>query len=350
MTITPKLGTLQMSGAKKTGDFGEKLRGSALLARAAEVLDIEVEGIRAVRDGLSTPFVDLIGQCLTTLDGGGKLVLSGIGKSGHIGHKMAATLASTGSRAAFMHPVEAMHGDLGLLCEKDVLIALSYSGETEELLSVLPAAKRLGCPIVAITGKVDSRLAQWSDLTVPMPVPREACPFNLAPTTTTTALLALGDAVAIVLLECRKFGVDDYAKLHPAGAIGRSITLRVVDIMRTGEKFPRLARETSVRDALMAMTRARCGAVAVVDARGRLAGIFTDGDFRRHIMADSALLDAPLERVMTPGPVTISDGAMAVELVRLVEESRINDVLVVDDAGRPVGLVDIQDLPKFKIM
>lgn len=328
----------------------EKLRISEILRRAAEVMDIEMEGIKAVRDALSQPFADLVGYCLECLEGGGKLVLSGIGKSGHIGQKLAATLASTGSRAVFMHPVEAMHGDLGLLSEKDILIALSYSGETEELLAVLPAASRLGCPIIALTGVPQSRLAQWSDLTVPMSVSREACPFNLAPTTSTTALLALGDALAIVLLECRKFGLDDYAKLHPAGAIGRSITLQVRDIMRTDGRFPRVSPGASVREALLAMTQARCGAVAVVDEQQVLLGIFTDGDFRRHIVENSGLLDTVIEEVMTRKPITLPPDAMAVELVKLVEKRKIDDVLVVDEAGCAVGLVDIQDLPRFKIM
>jgi arabinose-5-phosphate isomerase len=243
-----------------------------------------------------------------------------------------------------------MHGDLGLLQREDLLLALSYSGETEELLAVLPSAKRLGVPIVALTGNPESKLAGWADLTVPMTVPREACPFNLAPTSTTTALAALGDALAIVLLECRKFGLDDYAKLHPAGAIGRSITLMVTDIMRTGERFPTVDPETPVRDALLAMTRARAGSVAVVEPDRRLLGIFTDGDFRRHVTRDAAVLDAPIHTVMTADPVTIRDTAMAVEVVKLLEEIKVDDILVVDVGNRAVGLVDIQDLPRFKVM
>jgi arabinose-5-phosphate isomerase len=227
---------------------------------------------------------------------------------------------------------------------------LSYSGETDELLDVVPSAKRMGVPVVAITGSTESRLARWSDLVVPMTVPREACPFNLAPTTTTTALLALGDALALGLLEGRRFGRDDYARLHPAGAIGRSITLRVTDIMRSGERFAAVAPDTPVREALLAMTRARCGAVAVVGADQGLLGIFTDGDFRRHVTRDAAVLSAPICSVMTARPIVIRDDAMAVELVRLLEERKIDDVLVVDAAHRAVGLVDIQDLPRFKVM
>ena len=318
--------------------------------RAREVLDLEIDGLTRIRDELGEPFAELVGLCLDTISEGGKLVLSGIGKSGHIGHKLAATLASTGSPAVFLHPVEAMHGDLGLLARNDLLIALSYSGETEELLSVLPAAKRLGIPIVAVTGSTDSSLAQWSTLTVPMPVSREACPFNLAPTTTTTALAALGDALAIVLFETRGFSRSDYARLHPAGAIGRSITLRITDIMRTGDRFPCVLPDTSVKEALVHMTRARSGSVAIVNEQGVLLGIFTDGDFRRHITEKPDLLETPIAEVMTENPITIRAEAMAVELMNLLEKQSVDDILVLDCEGRAVGLVDSQDLPRFKLM
>jgi arabinose-5-phosphate isomerase len=339
-----------MSGAEKNLTGPRVLCSADVLRRAREVIDIEREGLRTLRDGLGDPFVQLVSRCLDVLENGGKLVFSGIGKSGHIGHKLAATLASTGSRSVFMHPVEAMHGDLGILAAADLLLAVSYSGETDELLALLPSAKRIGATVVAITGNAQSQLARWSDLVVPMAVSREACPFNLAPTTTTTALLALGDALAIVLMECRRFGLDDYARLHPAGAIGRSITLRVTDIMRTGDRFAVAQPDTTVRDALVAMTQARCGAVAVVDAQGILAGIFTDGDFRRRITGDVAVLHAPIRSVMTPNPIAIRADAMAVELVQLLEQRKIDDVLVVDAENRAVGLVDIQDLTRFKLM
>lgn len=321
-----------------------------VLGRAREVFDAEISGLAAVRDGLGAEFEALVELSLTALDGGGKLVFVGIGKSGHIGQKLAATLSSTGSRAAFLHPVEAMHGDLGILTEKDVVLALSYSGETDELLAVLPAAKRLGARIVAITGNPASRLAQWADLTVPMPVPREACPFNLAPTTSTTALLALGDALAMVLLDCRRFELNDYAKFHPAGAIGRSITLGVADIMRQGDAFPTVAPECPVREVLVTMTKARSGSVAIIAPDRTLLGIFTDGDFRRHIMTNPNLLESQIQEVMTANPITVNVRAMAVELVRILEHRKIDDIIVVDDANHAVGLVDIQDLPRFKVM
>ena len=299
---------------------------------------------------MGAPFVALVRKCLDILHHGGKLVLCGVGKSGHISKKLAATLASTGARAVFMHPVEAMHGDLGIVSPQDLLLAVSYSGETDELLRVLPAVKRMAVPIVAITGKTDSRLAEFSDMVVPMPVEREACPFNLAPTTTTTALLALGDALAMVLLDCQDFQLSDYAMNHPAGAIGRTITLTVRDCMRTGEHCASVHPGTSVRDALLAMTKARDGAVAIVDDADKLLGIFTDGDFRRAMTADDNILHAPIESVMTPNPISINQKQMAVEILKLLERKKIDDVTVVDDNGRFVGMVDIQDLPKFKVM
>lgn len=321
-----------------------------ILERAREVIDIELSGVKKVRDELGDPFVALVRKCLDILHHGGKLVLCGVGKSGHISKKLAATLASTGARAVFMHPVEAMHGDLGIVSPQDLLLAVSYSGETDELLRVLPAVKRMGVPIVAITGKTDSRLAEFSDMVVPMPVEREACPFNLAPTTTTTALLALGDALAMVLLDCQDFQLSDYAMNHPAGAIGRTITLTVKDCMRTGEHCASVHPGTSVRDALLAMTKARDGAVAIVDDADKLLGIFTDGDFRRAMTANDNILHAPIESVMTPKPISINQKQMAVEILKLLERKKIDDVTVVDDNGRFVGMVDIQDLPKFKVM
>ncbi len=319
------------------------------IERARQVMDIEIDGVLAVRDGLGEEFTRLVDLCIGVLDNGGKLVFCGIGKSGHIGRKLTATLASTGSPSAFLYPVEAMHGDLGMLSSGDLLLALSYSGESEELLAVLPAARRLGVPIVAICGNRDSRLAGWSDLVVPMPVPREACPFGLAPTTSTTALLVLGDALAIVLMERRNFQMTDYAKLHPAGAIGRSITLKITDVMRA--EFPKIGPETLVHEALVAMTAARSGSVAVVDAAGRLLGIFTDGDFRRRITQEPAsLLQRRISEVMTANPITIKASAMAIEVLKIIETRHIDDIIVVDDEGRAVGLVDVQDLPSFKLM
>lgn len=321
-----------------------------ILKLAKEVVDTEIHGLQTLRDELDSEFVELVYRILDILRQGGKIVLCGVGKSGHISKKIAATLASTGSRAVFMHPVEAMHGDLGLISPNDIVLAVSYSGETDELLAVLPAVKRLGVPVAAITGKRDSRLAKWSDLVVLTAVPREACPFNLAPTTSTTALAAFGDALSMVLLDSRRFGLNDYAKLHPAGAIGRSITLTVKDFMRTGEQAPTVTPSATVREALMAMTAARSGAVAIVDEQNFLLGIFTDGDFRRRIMQDSNLLNVAIAAVMTPSPITISQDQLAVEILKIIENRKIDDIIAVDGTGHFAGLVDIQDLPKFKVM
>ncbi|MFA6816902.1 MAG: KpsF/GutQ family sugar-phosphate isomerase [Lentisphaeria bacterium] len=323
---------------------------SEILKKATGVFDIEIQGLQTLRDELGDEFVTFIRQCLAIFKNNGKLVLSGIGKSGHISKKIAATLASTGSRSVFMHPVEAMHGDLGIVAPQDMLVAVSYSGETDELLAVLPAVKRLGVPIFAITAASSSRLGKFADFTLPMPVPREACPFNLAPTTTTTALAALGDAIAITLMYCHKFKINDYAKYHPSGAIGRSITLTVKDFMRTGEQAATVNPGMTVREALLAMTAARTGAVAVVEQDGTLIGIFTDGDFRRCIMKDPNALSFLIEDAMTENPVTINENKLAVDIMKILEHRKIDDVIAVDDDGHFAGLVDIQDLPKFKVM
>lgn len=318
--------------------------------KARSVIQTEIDGLARVQEGLDQSFVALVDLCLKTIRNGGKLVLSGVGKSGHVGHKVASTLASTGSPAVFMHPVEAMHGDLGILSAKDALIALSYSGETEELLGVLPSVKRFGIPIVAITGKRGSSLANWSDLTVEIAVAKEACPFNLAPTTSTTAMLALGDALAIVLLEEQKLTAEQYGKYHPAGSIGRTVKLTVDDIMRKGDRLAIVQPDTSVQDALFTMTRCRSGSVAVADHNGVLVGIFTDGDLRRHVQGNLNVLQAPIRRVMTPNPIRIHTEHMAIEVLKLLEGREIDDIPVVDERDRIVGMVDIQDLPKFKLM
>lgn len=321
-----------------------------LIEKAKEVFDIEIAGLTHVRDRLNGDFSALVEACIEALENGGKIVLTGVGKSGHIGQKISATLSSTGSTAVFMHPVEAMHGDLGILDSRDILITLSYSGETEELLQVLPAAKRLDVKIAAITGMEDSRLAKWADINVFMPVPREACPFNLAPTTTTTALLALGDALAMVLLDVRGFSKDDYGRLHPGGAIGKAVTLKVSDIMRTGDRLVMVTPETHVKDTLLKMTKARSGSAVIVDDSNALLGIFTDGDFRRHIEDDLNILNEPVEKFMTANPTAVHSEDMAVEILKILEKRAIDDIIALDDNEKVVGMVDIQDLPGLKLM
>lgn len=323
---------------------------SNIIDKAIDVLNIEIEGLEHVRDQLNGDFSQLVEACITVLEKGGKLVLTGVGKSGHIGQKISATLSSTGSTAVFMHPVEAMHGDLGILSEKDLLIPLSYSGETEELLQVLPAAKRLGVKIAAITGMEESRLVDWADINVFMPVPREACPFNLAPTTTTTALLALGDALAMVLLDIRGFSKDDYGRLHPGGAIGKAVTLKVGDMMRKGERLVLVHPETHVKDTLISMTKARSGSAVIVDQDKKLLGIFTDGDFRRHIEDDLNILNQEVQTVMTVDPTSVNADDMAVEILKILETRHIDDIIVLGNENKVVGIVDIQDLPGLKLM
>jgi len=321
-----------------------------ILERAREVFDTESCGIAAVRDNLGESFEALVERCMKTLSAGGKLVLTGVGKSGYIGKKIAATLSSVGSPSVFMHPVEARHGDLGMLQANDLLIALSYSGETEELLAVLTPAKRLGIELVSITASAGSSLGKMSDLVVEMPVPKEACPFNLAPTTTTTALLVLGDALAMVLLDEHGFTKNDYGRLHPGGAIGRMVTLRAEDIMRGRDRSAIVHSDATVRDAIIRMSGARCGSAIVEDAEQRLSGIFTDGDFRRWAEKDMTVLERSMGEVMTPNPVAVRAEQLAVEVLKVLESRHIDDIVVLDSDGRVAGFIDVQDLPGLKLM
>ena len=322
----------------------------AILERAREVFNVEIEGLAVVRDNLGESFEKLVYRCMETISGGGKLVWTGIGKSGYIGKKIAATLSSVGSPSVFMHPVEARHGDLGIIQKHDLLVALSYSGETEELLVVLTPAKRLGVELVAITASASSTLGKMSDLVVEMPVPREACPFNLAPTTTTTALLALGDALALVLLDEQGFTKSDYGRLHPGGAIGRMVTTRACDIMRDLEHSAIVDPGEKVRDALIRMSHFRCGSAIITDPKRKLLGIFTDGDFRRWAEKDMSVLERTMSEVMTPRPIAIRQDALAVEVLKVLEKRHVDDIVVVDENDTVVGFIDVQDLPGLKIM
>ena len=326
------------------------MEAEQILKRAYEVFDTEIEGINAVRAKLSESFAELVQRCSDTIDRGGKLVITGVGKSGYIGKKMAATLSSVGNPSVFMHPVEARHGDLGLLQKDDLLIAISYSGETEELLAVLPPAKRLGVPLIAIAANKESSLGKMSDFTFEMPVPKEACPFNLAPTTSTTALLVLGDALAMVLLDQRGFTKSDYGRRHPGGAIGRMVTMSARDVMRKPENSALVKADAIVRETLYEMSRARSGAAIVVDDDNRLLGIFTDGDFRRRAADDDDVLKRKMSEVMTANPVTVKADSMVAEVVKIVESRRIDDLVVIDNDGKVAGFIDIQDLPGLKIM
>jgi len=330
--------------------FCELQKHMKTIKRAREIIGIEVRELERVRESLDKRFSRAVKLILESLKAGGKIVVTGMGKNFYVGQKISATLASTGSTSVILHPSQALHGDLGMLSKGDVLLALSYSGESQELLEIVPAVRRQGVRIIAMTGAADSALAKSADETIPTPVLREACPFNLAPTASTTAAMAVGDALAIVLLEARGFKKEDYAKLHPGGTIGKTLLLRVGDIMRRGERLARVPVNAKVKDAILAMTSARSGSVGVVDKRGKVVGILTDGDLRRLISKKRNIPELPIRAAMTPSPIVIRENALAVDALKIYEERSIDDLLVVDRSGRLAGMVDIQDLPKFKIL
>lgn len=320
------------------------------LKLAREVIDDEIRGLEKVRDGLGKSFDSAVDLMQQSLANGGKIVVCGVGKSLHIGEKISATLTSTGATSVPLNPIQAMHGDLGLVTSLDVLLVLSYSGESDEVLALLPSIKRLDVRTIALTGSADSTLAQECDVVLLAAVDQEACPFNLAPTVSTTAALAVGDALAMALLNAHGLTKEDYARLHPGGAIGRSLLLRVSDIMRTGDRVPVVQSGDRVREALLAMTQARSGSAGVVDDDGKLIGIFTDGDLRRSISEKDDLLNSPVSEVMTTSPVTVKAHELAVDALKIYEQHKIDDLIVVDDDSRIVGAIDIQDLPGLKLM
>ena len=323
---------------------------TAILSRAREVLDIEIDGLREARAALGEDFVGTVRLLIDTLDRGGKIVVTGVGKNLHIAEKLSATLASTGSTSVVMNPIQAMHGDLGMIAEEDVLLALSFSGESEEVIKLIPAVRRLGIRVIGMVGSPDSSLARLSDAVLRVRIGKEACPFGMAPTTSTTATLAVGDALAMVLIDARQFNKARYAHLHPAGAIGRALVLRVSDIMRTGDHMARVPLSATVMDAIMAMTAAKSGAALIADADGRLAGIFTDGDLRRRLSEGKEILGRAVADVMTRKPISVTDDAYAVDVLRIFETYKIDDLPVVGVGGCLAGYVDIQDLPKMKVM
>jgi arabinose-5-phosphate isomerase len=320
------------------------------LPKAREVFDIEIAALKAVRGQLGEVFNAVVEAVVDTLARRGKIIIVGIGKSGNVGRKIAATLTSTGSTSVVLDPVDALHGDLGVVSDGDLILALSYSGESEELLNLLPALKRFSVNFATFTGNSQSTLARHSDWVLNLKVPKEACPFNLAPTASTTAMLVMGDALAMAVLQARGFEQGDFAKYHPSGSIGRAMLLKVGDIMRTGPRNAVAREDVTVKEALLVMTSARSGCLSVVNARGRLTGIFTDGDFRRHLVVDEHLLGQPLKKVMTPRPISVRDDALAVEALKVFNERNIDDLIVVNARHEPVGLVDLQDLPKLKIV
>ena len=317
--------------------------GDALLAASGRrVFEVEREGLAAVGARIDGEFSQ---ACRLMLACRGRVVCSGMGKSGHVARKIAATLASTGTPAFYLHPGEAGHGDLGMVTDADMVLALSYSGESDELLMLLPVLKRAGNPIVAMTGRAASTLALAADVHLDVAVPAEACPLALAPTASTTASLAMGDALAVALLEARGFTSDDFARSHPAGALGRRLLLHIADVMHAGDDIPRVAADATLGDALLEMSRKRLGMTAVVDADDRLLGLYTDGDLRRSL-ADPAtdVRDTRIDKVMTRTPVTIDADALAAEAAQLMETHKINALLVIDGERRVVGALNIHDL------
>jgi arabinose-5-phosphate isomerase len=334
----------------KSVSVAGKLPPVTHIAQARNVFDIELAALKAVRAQIDSAFDAAVETVIETLNRRGKIIVVGIGKSGNIGAKIAATLTSTGATAVVLNSVDALHGDVGIVNDGDVILALSYSGESEELLNLLPALKRFLVKIISFTGNPKSALARHSDVVLNVRVPKEACPFNLAPTASTTAMLVMGDALAMVVLQARGFKKSDFARYHPSGAIGRAMLLRVGDIMRTGARNAVANEAVSVKEALLVMTSAKSGSLAIVNARGRLVGVFTDGDFRRRMSTDEHILTRPLKAVMTKNPVAVRTDALAVEALKIFNERNIDDLIVVNPKHEPVGLVDSQDLPKLKIM
>lgn len=312
------------------------------------VFEIEGQALAAVSARIDGDFT---AACKLILRAAGRVVCTGMGKSGHIARKIAATLASTGTPAFFVHPGEAGHGDLGMITDTDVVLALSYSGESDELLMLLPVLKRQGNKLITMTGRVHSSLAREADVHLDISVPAEACPLDLAPTSSTTVSLAMGDALAVALLEARGFTADDFARSHPAGALGRRLLLHITDIMHSGDEVPRTAADASVSEALVEMSRKRLGMTSIVDADGRLVGLYTDGDLRRTLDDHGVDLRATrIADVMTKSPRTIGADALAVEAAQLMETHKISGLLVVDAEQRVVGALNIHDLLRARVV
>src|SRR5881392_4373805 len=320
------------------------------LEKGARVLEIEIFELQRLRQRLGKSFGDAIELLKATVDARGKIVVLGVGKSGHIGSKIAATLTSTGSPAVVLDSLNALHGDLGMVADGDALLALSASGDTEELLRILPALARFQVKIIAICGDANSTLAKNAHVVLDVNIEQEACPLNLAPTSSTTAMLALGDAIAMVLLEARGFKKEDFAKFHPGGKIGRSLLMRVQQVMRPRESMAVVPPTATVRDVLKAMTSVRAGAAVVAGEDRQLLGIFTHGDFARHFQSDPKIGERPVADLMTLNPVTVHKDKLAVEVLNLLESHRIDDLVVVDDDNAPVGIVDSQDLTRLKLL
>jgi arabinose-5-phosphate isomerase len=326
---------------------GRASREGTALAIAREVLEIEAKAVSDLISSLDQRFEQAVN---TILNCRGRVVVSGIGKSGHIARKIASTLASTGTPAFFVHPTEASHGDLGMVARDDVFIALSNSGESDELLAIIPLLKRQGAKLVAMTGNPQSALAREADVHLYAGAEKEACPLNLAPTASTTAALALGDALAVAVMQAKGFTRDEFAASHPGGTLGRRLLTHVRDVMRTGEDAPRVAHAATAMDGMLEVSRGRMGMTTVLDGHGRVIGIFTDGDLRRSLQKGVDLRLAPITDVMTQGPRTIGPDKLAAEAVEIMERYKINQLVVVDDDQKLLGALNMHDLFRAKVI
>jgi len=319
----------------------DTLTKDELLALAAEVLEIESRAVENLKARLND---DFIAACNLCMDTHGRVVVTGMGKSGHVSNKIAATLASTGTPAFFMHPAEASHGDVGMITKHDLLLAVSYSGETAEVITILPVVKRMGAKLLSMTGNPNSTMAKAADVHLDISVAEEACPLNLAPTASTTATLAMGDALAVALLKNRGFTAEDFARSHPSGNLGKRLLLRVADVMRSGNRIPAIGADVSLRDALLEMTEKGLGMTAVVDADNKVLGIFTDGDLRRTLDSGADVRSTVIRDVMHRDCKTTSADVLAAEALHLLEENKITSLLVADEDGILVGALNIHDL------
>lgn len=336
-----------LSGLDSSGHQPERVTDQRLAQLAVAVLETEAEAVRTLCARIDDSFIR---ACRLILDCTGRVVVTGMGKSGHIGSKIAATLASTGTPAFFVHPGEASHGDLGMITGEDVVLAISNSGETSEILTIVPLLKRLGVPLISLTGKPESTLARSADVNLDVSVAKEACPLNLAPTASTTATLAMGDALAVALLEARGFTVEDFARSHPGGSLGRRLLLHVSDLMHTGDAIPRVAPDVLLSEALVEMSRKGLGMTAIVDAGDKVLGIFTDGDLRRTLDRRLDIHAATVSSAMTPAPRTIRAEELAAEALKMMDQHKINALLVVDDNERLIGALNMHDLLRAGIV
>lgn len=321
------------------------------LEKARRIISLEIEELQQLLDRVGDGFIAAVDTLKASVDGGAKVIIVGVGKSGNIGSKLAATFNSTGAPSIVLNCQDALHGDLGIVNDGDTILALSYSGETAELIGLLPHLKRRRISLVAITGKPESTLAKASDAVIDVNVSREACPLNLAPTSSTTNTLVVGDALAMVLLEARGFTKEHFAELHPGGSLGRALLMRAEDIMRSGDDFVLVSPETSILDVIAKMTAARAGAVVITDDAGKLAGVFTQGDFARSFQSDSAnIANVPVGDLMTKNPKFVVADQLVGEVLRFLEDYRIDDLVVVDNGGTPLGMIDTQDLTRLQIV